>query len=229
MITLGIIGVVAAMTIPTLLQNYQKERTAAQLKATFSILSQAFQHAVADYGDIPNWSVSNIYGQTSGGTQILEEFMSTYLLPYIKVTKDYGKTSLKDIGYKALYYMNGSKDANNWNSLNKRIIVLANGSLIAVSISGNCEQENGQCVSDWWYGGFMIITDINGIKGPNTYGKDVFKMILPQYETVNKNKFVFSGTGSEHSTLQQGCSKSGNGESCGALIQQDGWKINYEW
>ena len=39
LITLGIIGVVAALTLPSLISNYQKKVTAAKLKQTYSILS----------------------------------------------------------------------------------------------------------------------------------------------------------------------------------------------
>ena len=41
LITLGIIGVVAAMTLPTLIANYQKKVIATKLKQTYSILSNA--------------------------------------------------------------------------------------------------------------------------------------------------------------------------------------------
>lgn len=41
LITLGIIGVVAALTIPSLIGNYKKKVTATKLKQTYSILSNA--------------------------------------------------------------------------------------------------------------------------------------------------------------------------------------------
>ena len=54
LITLGIIGVVAAMTLPTLIQNYRKQQTTTQLKATYSILSQAFEHAQVSRAGYPS-------------------------------------------------------------------------------------------------------------------------------------------------------------------------------
>ena len=41
LLTLGIIGVVAAMTIPMLITNYQKKQVAAQLKESYSVFQQA--------------------------------------------------------------------------------------------------------------------------------------------------------------------------------------------
>ena len=41
LITLGIIGIVSAMTIPTLINNYQKKVTVTRLQQTYSMLNQA--------------------------------------------------------------------------------------------------------------------------------------------------------------------------------------------
>ena len=46
LITLGIIGVVAAMTLPTLVGEYQKKQTATQLKKFYSIMQQAITRAI---------------------------------------------------------------------------------------------------------------------------------------------------------------------------------------
>ena len=43
LITLGIIGIVAAMTIPTLMQKYYERQTVAKLLETSSIIAQAIK------------------------------------------------------------------------------------------------------------------------------------------------------------------------------------------
>jgi len=50
LITLGIIGVVAAITIPNLVANYQKRTWTAQLKKSHVMLTQAFRRMLADDG-----------------------------------------------------------------------------------------------------------------------------------------------------------------------------------
>ena len=50
LITLGIIGVVAAMTLPVLTQKYQKMVLKNQYKKVYSTLSQAYSKAVFDIG-----------------------------------------------------------------------------------------------------------------------------------------------------------------------------------
>ena len=50
LITLGIIGVVSAMTIPILLQNYTEKRTVSILRKTQSIIAQSMKMAEEEYG-----------------------------------------------------------------------------------------------------------------------------------------------------------------------------------
>ena len=55
LITLGIIGVVAALTLPTLIQNHQKQVYVTQLKKAYSIYSNMFNKMAADQG-VTEWS-----------------------------------------------------------------------------------------------------------------------------------------------------------------------------
>lgn len=68
LITIGIIGVVAAMTIPTLLSNYTKKRTITKLQRAISVLNQAYRQSVDDVGD----SIDEAYNM---GT---ENYINTY-------------------------------------------------------------------------------------------------------------------------------------------------------
>ena len=51
LITLGIIGIVAAMTIPTLMTNYRKHIVETRVARTYSIISQAVKFAEENFGD----------------------------------------------------------------------------------------------------------------------------------------------------------------------------------
>lgn len=55
LITLGIIGVVASITIPTLSQKLYEKRTVTQLRAVQSILSQSVKAAEAEDGEVEGW------------------------------------------------------------------------------------------------------------------------------------------------------------------------------
>ena len=53
LITIGIIGIVAAMTMPSLIANYQKKQTAVRLERFYSIMSQAILRWQQDEGIMP--------------------------------------------------------------------------------------------------------------------------------------------------------------------------------
>jgi len=55
LITLGIIGVVAAMTMPTLIQKHQKKVFVTKMKYTYSVLDNAFIMARQEHGDPKDW------------------------------------------------------------------------------------------------------------------------------------------------------------------------------
>ena len=241
LITLGIIGVVAALTLPNLIQKYQKQQAVTQLKSTYMTLAQAFEHAQADYGDVSTWGIDEIYGATSGEKDLIKSFVEKYFLPYVKPAKNYGYTKLKNIGYSGIYRLNREKD-NNTLGVYRYIIALTNGAIVQFSIDGYCygdmgiDQNGKRYCTDWRYTNVYIIADINGLKLPNTYGKDFFVMSV----NTGTNKFEFynySDKANNRNWLLKACSaeysnsltNTNEDRHCGRLIQLDGWKINYNW
>lgn len=62
LITIGIIGVVSALTIPSLVQKYNDRVTINKLKKIYSIYCQAYQRAITDNGGYyKEWSEMPIY------------------------------------------------------------------------------------------------------------------------------------------------------------------------
>lgn len=55
LITLGIIGVVAAMTLPTLIQNYRKHEVETRLAKVYSVVNQAIKLSTVEYGEPAEW------------------------------------------------------------------------------------------------------------------------------------------------------------------------------
>ncbi|MBP3924936.1 type II secretion system protein [bacterium] len=82
LITLGIIGVVAALTLPAVVQHYKKVETIGRLKKFYSTMSQAIVRSELDNGPIDDWGL-----QGPSGNLDLEQFFMTYLAPYIKFTE----------------------------------------------------------------------------------------------------------------------------------------------
>ena len=232
LITLGIIGVVAALTIPTLIANYTKKQTVTKLKQTYSMLSQALTMAQAEHGDTSTWNVNNIYGTNTDGTgseskEMITEFLNDYLFPNIKVSHNYGYTNWNSIGYDGVYFplTDTKRNAAGYIfSMTNDVLILSN-----IGTSG-CQEldSDGNCIR-WFYTNIMFTVDVNGFKKPNCYGKDIFIMKFD----VRDKKFGFHNysNGKRESNLE--ACKLGNGETqvCGYVIFADGWKISddYPW
>ena len=90
LITLGIIGIVAAMTLPTLIAKYEKKQTAVRVKKIYSELTQAIRLSEAENGNFEDWSVEEGLDYTVEGTRI---FINKYIRPYFHNLKECGEGS----------------------------------------------------------------------------------------------------------------------------------------
>ena len=225
LITLGIIGVVAAMTMPSLIANYQKKQTVTQLKKAYSTLSQALVAAQQEYGDMSGWEYSGMNLEFEETNDALNNFVHKYLEPHIKILEYcYGDSSNKSCFYKN--YSRGGVVRNNSSPTSNAASFIMNDGVV-VSLAFN-NDGNGK------FGGELFVkVDLNGKKRPNMYGKDIFVLVFqPSY-----SKIKMYGEGQTLQTLlnaNKGCNKNNSvfaGEFCGALIQYDGWEISddYPW
>ena len=82
LITLGIIGVVAAMTLPSLVGNYKKKVTVTRLKKFYSTMQQAIQLAEKDYGDIEYWMPPQ---EAASNSTEFEKWFNKYLAKSFKI------------------------------------------------------------------------------------------------------------------------------------------------
>ncbi len=83
LITLGIIAVVAAMTLPSVIINYQKEKTVSYVKKFYNEINNAVRMSVVDNGDVELWMEDARPDNYNENLKFLQE----YILPYIKYFK----------------------------------------------------------------------------------------------------------------------------------------------
>lgn len=217
LITLGIIGVVAAMTLPTLIGNYQKNQVISQLKKAYSTLSQAFTMATTEYESPEAWDVSGLdsYG-----------FAQKYLYPYLNISKDCGTETTGDCEFKVSLLNSDTYNAYNTNYVR---FYLNDGTRVALRLFN----QGGGIWSN-------IYIDVNGNKNPNKYGKDIFMYSINFVSPTSSNIGKLLPTGGSLtreeiiSDSQYGCSKNTGtnaGTYCSALIMVDGWHManDYPW
>lgn len=125
LITLGIIGIVAAMTIPNLMAKIYEKRTVTQLKAAQSILSQAVKSSEEEYGDASSWFTGYTSSQTA--LDIAEK-----LKPSLKIAVDCGISDPNGYCIQKTYYRkNGQKhDINYATNTSYYKVVLLNGTAL---------------------------------------------------------------------------------------------------
>ena len=200
LITLGIIGVVAAMTMPTLITNYQKRATVAKLKRAYSVIKQAYLMSYDQVGDL-KFSEIRALGKDS--------YFKTYWAPYIQATYC---NSFSECGYASDNFFWKDTNGSLWDTFPSNCIVFYtnDGFLYGIDFKSS-----------------YVMVDINGPKGPNQLGRDVFRFV--KSDAKGNNLYLNCYDGSD-SRLSVGCSRN-HGECCAEKIRRDGWKItkDYPW
>ena len=161
LITLGIIGVVAAMTMPSLITAKQEKATISTIKKNYSIFANALLMAQNDNGELYTWGIT----KDADGLNLV----SSNLKPYLKIIEDCGVGEKSDCApgdngkFKDLA---GNKRNESFSSDDYYTFRLNDGTAVALRITNACNNLDTNCVE------FYI--DTNGKKYPNTLGKDIF-------------------------------------------------------
>ena len=87
LITLGIIGIVAAMTIPTLISKYTEKQTVTHLIKVYTTLSNAFQMVNAEYGPISTWGLKNTTSVDENDEVVYDHSAQKIVAERIKLAK----------------------------------------------------------------------------------------------------------------------------------------------
>ncbi|MDR1168454.1 MAG: type II secretion system GspH family protein [Heliobacteriaceae bacterium] len=157
LITLGIIGIVAALTMPSLIQKQNNKAAVTALKKAYSVLAQALQLTTIDKGDFSTWDKV-----TGNNTDSLYNWYLD-LKPYLNVIRE-------------------CKDNEGCFFANDKLVcgTATVGFVIADGISV-CMDDHSSGEIFGVKSGISVIdfhTDVNGSKPPNEYGKDVFIFVL---------------------------------------------------
>ena len=172
LITLGIIGIVSAMTIPTLVKNYQTR--------SYNTSATLFERKLDEAIKVMNTQMT-LAGHTSTESFVQE------LSKHFKTIKICGNDELLDCFSDIIYWGGGEatpqevemakiRTAKNFgqNDWNTDIVgaQFANGTSALIAYNPNCKQDpfsNEIVVS----GCLAILYDTSGLKNPNTSGKDI--------------------------------------------------------
>ena len=199
LITLGIIGIVAAMTLPTLVAKYKDKELATRTQKAVSAIQQAAQLAQSAYGT-PGDN-SSLFDITKSSEEVTQNF-AKYFNGSKYCEPDTGGKECTGLHYKIKYSsrfesIGGGTVANGQMYYSPRI-VLNDGTIVSVDQQDSdyreddCQQWNedgslGDTTTCKSYYIAIIRFDVNGNQSPNQFGRDAFQML------VYKNKIEPGG------------------------------------
>lgn len=230
LITLVILGVVSAMTIPIVTNNTREVELKSKAKKTFSMLTQSFAMASLQ-GYAPAHKAAD------GSAINIIEWFDKYLSPNLAMIKkctDLPKADLENLSDK-----NWEKTGQCWhkghtNGLNGKkvycsyVTSIGGGIVQAVLNDGtfiNMDSYGKSSISTFFghditsSAGIVLFFDVNGAKKPNVLGKDIFVAVyengglVPAYVSRTTEQAE-----AECSSSHPGPSGYGNGYACLKVI-----------
>lgn len=197
LIVLGIIGVVAEMTIPTLMNNVQDQATKTAWKKAFSELSQAYEMLIVDNGGI------DIGGQCNDWDNIcLRNLFAQKLI----VSKTCDNPVSQGCTVANSKFMDGSTLVSSLDINSDAWPAVLTNSGFAIKFRYHTKGCDYTYPSECGW----LQVDVNGAKKPNTMGKDIFLISLA------KNKLIPEGAQGTSTDPATDCATGGTGRACAA-------------
>ena len=155
LVTLGIIGVVSAMTVPTLIQNHQRKTYVTQLHKVYNEISQVLLQYQTD---------KNALNLREAGL-ISQNAVDDMIRSYFKVVQECD--SMSPCFAERYRKLDGSMENEDMFSRDRNAYVLTSGA----SIRPSYYAEGPNKIVN-------MAVDINGAKGPNVQGRDLFWLYI---------------------------------------------------
>ena len=210
LITLGIIGIVATMTIPNLITKHQQKVTVTKLEKAISYINQAYKLSYDDVGEL---TIDEAFKMDS------DTYFKTYWAPYLKILSRCTSYS-SPCGYKSNNPYKGiGKDMAFYPVHPKgTAFITFDGYFFSIRTAYNTDE----------HGSGIILVDLNASDGPNRYGKDVFFLTRVTEDGGGVRCYGYEKTTDE---INKECSKNSYGMYCAEKIRRAGWRIekDYPW
>lgn len=183
-IVLGIIGIIAQLTLPGLITDISKYQRKVAFKETYTILSQAATQLYQEN----NGSLLGLYKTNSNDVK-------NSFLPYVKITRDCPYAQAMGTGRCMLAtfkYLNGTTNPYNETASTSGFI-LKNGISVVFD-------SDPSYVDDCIFGGTpnvcaYVYIDVNGVEKPNIIGDDIYDLILTPQKLMldNTGRCIYPG------------------------------------
>lgn len=217
LITLGIIGVVAAMTIPVLNQKISDQHNMSMLKKTYSVLQQATNLVISEHETPEYW------GMVDNNDAVVTQIYN-YYKPYFNMMRECQNSS-GCWSYPTKHFDGSTYWSAHNSSWCQFAFTLVTGVNVLMDIypanmisASSGSEAFGMGNIDYDCLAFWI--DVNAEKLPNTIGRDIFAFV------VTHRGLQPAGLGLTGSDVGN-CDKGKSGWMCSSRIIRDGWTAKY--
>ena len=176
LITLGVIGIVAAMTLPTVINRVNEKQCKVAYKKAYSTIQQAFLRAFEN-GELVDMTPRFVIDGVRYTPAVGENFKT--LSKYIKTSKTCFDGNADEC-WECENGQAGQGVAPKWLGCNKFSYAFIDTSGVAWYLYKNIE--------------YPILVDVNGFKNPNKLGKDRFVMLFGANNDNNKTHYSSNPT-----------------------------------
>lgn len=233
LITLGIIGTIAAMVIPTVFADFKKIQYTAALKKTYTNLNHVISQILAEHDCAGHdFSCTGLFAYNPSLDADAKKIGSTFA-QHFKVVKNCSNTDTAScFGTKKKNYDGGPESpVDNYLGPENYTFITADDTSFAIrglsTASPDCSLSAGIPPIDRICG--YITVDVNGLKPPNSMGRDVFLFMLTNSGVLYPSggeKFDFIGLWWNGAT--KSCVDTNKeGDFCAGRIMEEGWQMNY--
>ena len=208
LITIGIIGIVAAMTIPTLIQQSNKKDVEIKLKKFYVTINEALKFSEAENGDSTLWfsdtsgAILDPDGNPIEGSSKQRVWFEQYFSPYLKIQRVAVDSSNTPI----FYFMDGTALSFASHTTRDWLLYTIDPEK-CLDKHGSLDDAAGSCV---FYFNFMP-SNVDTVNWEGVPGRGIVPYIYSSYGDENR--------------MKDNCKVGGNGKFCTALISRNGWKI----
>lgn len=207
LVTLSIVGVVSALTVPTMINKYQAQANVTQLRKVYFDLSQAIDLLLTDEG-------KNSISATS-----LKDDPGIFLKKYLRINQDCGSNLTP-------CFANSYKNINSGSSVN--LVCNGKGKTVLTTAGYAVCIYNLNNVPD-------VLVDINGPEKPNIAGRDLFTFSIYSDGSLDENMSPLDKINMSADDMKQRrndmaakcLSTDYNAIGCFSKILNANWKMDY--
>lgn len=252
MITVGIIGVISALTVPTLIKNYQAKANVLQLRKIVTEIESAVDLLITEEGK-PSFGTTTI-GRNGG--------VDTFIRNHFKINKTCAAGHTRDCFASENYISINGRNSRSF-SCSGNAYLLANSAAICankidridLTINKNGSMSSSESAFKTVRGlNVELFIDTNGPQGPNIGGRDMFHVYIQPdgriYDQANADDIVCQDSASgplipitpgggggfgnpvclfpdSFEVETEECLSSAFGAGCFANIINSNWEMNY--